>query len=439
MTDRRQTLSHSTNRPRRFLLLGGTTHANRGDRGMQAGLAQWLEREHPGAEVRFLASNPTETTAALGVKSLFSPDASLAKPSTRETRVSTEPREEARHRGKKFVRQARLQKRLPWWPAPPAVKEYAAHLRWADAVFVPGSGSMNSLWWDEWLYPKAFTVLAASAWGKPVFMTSQGVGPAFSHPLDADTARQMFNACALVGVRDGGASAAILRDIGVANEKICLTGDDALLFRSTCPGIPTPRAKFLLGVNLRDSSSYGKGYPKPGIEAVAAALIQVLEQHPDVNLVFIPISYDAWDDDRIPAQAVAEAIGAPGRIHLIREEYDAAQLRSLIARMDVCVGISYHFLMFALSAGVPAAGLFQNSYYRQKVEGLFDLYDLPQYALNFSGEAAAKNCTTLLEALGNLLDRKDELRECLRARQESIDLDCQQSRQRLLSGLESLP
>ena len=81
------------------------------------------------------------------------------------------------------------------------VRDFARHLAWADAAIVPGSGSMNSLWWHDWLYPKAYTVLAARAMGVPVAMTSQGVGPEFSHPLDAAVAAEMFSACEIVGVR----------------------------------------------------------------------------------------------------------------------------------------------------------------------------------------------------------------------------------------------
>ncbi|MBP7949610.1 MAG: polysaccharide pyruvyl transferase family protein [Verrucomicrobiales bacterium] len=418
---------------KRILILGGTTHANRGDLAMQAGLIQWLQREVPGAEIRMLASNPDLTRQVLGVPAFPSPDSWLATPWTRETPTSTSQRKRAIRKGRRFAIQTRLARWIPV-AVHPSAREFASHLRWADAVFVPGSGSMNSLWWHDWLYPKAFTVLAAAVLRKPVFMTSQGVGPAFSHALDAAVAGRMFRACRAVGVRDGEASGAILRSVGVDAGSILLTGDDALLFTSDAQALSRPHGK-LVGVNLRDSSGYGKRYPKPELEACATALRRVLQRDAAVKLVFIPISYDSHDDDRKSAAAVASLIGLPERITLITEELDAAQLRGTIAGMDVCLGVSYHFLLFALSSGVPCLGFWQNPYYQQKLGGLFRLFEWEDQALDFSAGISENSQELLADRLASLLENRNRHHRMLAQRQSVIDSECRAARNQILHRL----
>lgn len=419
--------------PRRILVLGGTTHANRGDLAMQAGLIQWLRREIPGIGLRMLSSNPDTTQAALGIPSLRSPDHHLATEWTRETPASTAQRRRALRRGRWFVMQTRIARWLPKFVSGTA-REYAIHLHWADAVFVPGSGSMNSLWWHDWLYPKAFTVLAAAAWKKPVFMTSQGVGPEFSHPLDAAIAGRMFRSCRLVGVRDGESSMKILRSIGVPQDKLVLTGDDALLFHSSAPPVPVPSGR-LIGVNLRDSSGYGKKYPKPALDACAHALRQTLDKHPDLHAVFIPISYDPHDDDRKSAAAAAEKIALPERTTVITRELDAAQLRHLVGSMTACLGVSYHFLLFALSSGVPSLGLWQNAYYRQKITGLFDLHKCSADAINPDETEPSEMAKRLAARLEHQLKERDALHQALVQHQEDIEKECAAARMRILKEL----
>ena len=61
-------------------------------------------------------------------------------------------------------------------------------------------------------------------------------------------------------------------------------------------------------------------------------------------------------------------------ITIVRNERSAAELRELISHFQICVGTSYHFLLFALNANVPSIGLFRNDYYRQKQTGLLGLF-----------------------------------------------------------------
>jgi polysaccharide pyruvyl transferase WcaK-like protein len=270
-------------------------------------------------------------------------------------------------------------------------KDFGVQLRGARAVVVPGSGSMNSLWWHDWLYVKAAEVWCAKRYGVPVVMTSQGIGPAFHHWLDRWVAKSMFNACDYVGVRDDAQSKAILTALGVPPAKVIHTGDDALHVPPDDAAAARilsriPAGRVLVGLNVRDSHTYGRGYAKPRPKVWAQALDLLVAQGIDAHFVFIPISYDAQDDDRLAARQVRSKMVAQDRVTLVEEELDASVLRALAARMHVGTGISYHFLLFCLSAAVPALGMWQNPYYEHKQSGLFSLYGEQDCALSMAGQ-----------------------------------------------------
>lgn len=386
-----------------LLILGGTTHENRGDLAMHAGLLRWLEKTRPDLEPVFLANNPEVTTRVLGVRGEPSPDAGLAQPWNKQTRESTWQRVRSCARGLRFLI---------------GPGEFGRRLARAAAVWIPGSGSMNSQWWHDWLYVKAWEVSAARRAGVPVFATSQGVGPPFSHGLDARVARFLFNGCTVAGTRDGPASEQILRSCGVEPSRIHFTGDDSLLLEADDDGADRLLGGFgagypVIAINARDSSSYGRKYPKPDLGFWAALLGGLAALPAKPRLLFLPVSYDAADDDRRPARALVQSLLAAGvpAEHLLAPEdpFDAPVLRALAARATIGVGISYHFLLFCLSAGVPAFGLWQNPYYRAKIDGLMALHECPDHGL----ELGAVSPSELIGRINPLIESGNEARSRL--------------------------
>ena len=408
-----------------ILIFGGVTHGNRGDRAMHAGLIEWLRRERPGFRPIFLSNNPEETTRVYGVESLLSPDASLAQTWNRETPESTRQRLDNYWRGLRFIT---------------GRHEFREQLDRAVACFIPGTGSMNSLWWHDWLYVKAWQTLAARRAGVPVFATSQGVGPEFFHRLDRLVTRLMFNACQVAGVRDGGQSTRLLLSCGVKSGRIAHTGDDALLVAPDTAAAERILGGFsagrpLISLNLRDSSGYRKKYPKPAWD-FWKDLVRTLAAHPSrPNFLFVPISYNTGDDDRAPARRLIEMLEADGiardRFFLPEEELEAPALRALAERADLAIGISYHFLVFSLTAGIPAFGLWQNPYYQTKTTGLMTLHGLPDHAIEM------ETCDPLLLAARALavLDAPATVREPLRATLARLATETSAARQRILSLL----
>lgn len=376
-----------------LLVLGGTTHANRGDLAMQEGLVRELEKHFPGTEIIFYAFNPEETATALRVNAARSPACSLVTEWNRETPRSHWQRAKAVLRAIWFWLQVVVHRFSGLTLARDgARRHFLAHLSRARGVFIPGSGAMNSYWWHDWFYPQAFCAVAARLHGVPVILSSQGIGPVFTAPLDRWVARRLFRSASLLGVRDAEQSFSILKSIGAHHENCHHSGDDSLLMApQRSPAVvnllasTSPAGAPVLGLNFRDSSTYQKGFPKPANEAFADALATVFQASPLLHGRFVPITYNPQDDDRKPARAVQALLagrGMEGRVALVEEELEAQELRALIGSVDFAVGVSYHFLLFCLSSGVPAIGLHANPYYELKTLGLFRLYGMEPWAMD---------------------------------------------------------
>jgi len=202
-------------------------------------------------------------------------------------------------------------------------------------------------------------------------------------------------------VRDDQTSAELLEKIGVDRSKVRHTGDDALLFESDAspPGLPpTDDDTVTIGLNLRDSSTYQKGFAKAQPERFAKILDAVADSHP-VSFVFVPISYDAQDDDRVAANAVVESMQNSHATTVITEEHDAAVIRDLCGQIDVGIGISYHFLLFCLSADNPALLLHSNPYYAHKSLGLSRIYSAGEWVVDLANKEDAE----IERAIGQLI------------------------------------
>lgn len=278
----------------------------------------------------------------------------------------------------------------------------------ADALFFSGGGYVNGVWWADGLYSKTFPALAARLVGVPIILTSQGIGP-FKQPLDRFVAWLLFSSCKIIGVRDGDFSKTIVNSISTkSTNKVINTGDDAVLVSPASnleiasifqtEGIPKTASE-LIAVNLRDSSSYQDGYSKPPFAITAAVLDELLEQSGSRHVVFIPISYHEEDGDRESAAKIMQKMHHSDRATIISGQYSPSIIKGIIAQSHVAIGTSYHFLLFALSQHIPALGLYQNAYYKQKLKGLFMMYMQKQYCLDLEGistEALEESAQILL-------------------------------------------
>ena len=310
----------------------------------------------------------------------------------------------------------------------------------AEGLTFVGGGYLNSLWWREGLYGKAFSAIVARLAGIPIVLTGQGIGP-FNHEADRWMARILFHCAKAIGVRDLHQSDQLIASLSLRlAAKLVHTWDDALLLgRGETPlasglpaaGSPSEEERPLrIGLNLRDSSSYSPAYKGRMFHEIAAAL-DLFAATGGVRFYFIPISYNDADDDRKSAEAVIALMENKQYAVTFTDDLSPGRIRDLIAQMDVAVGISYHFNVFALTNGVPAIGLYENEYYKNKLLGLYAIYGLTDHCLDLAGSSRRQ----LVERIDKLAQSRQHVRQKLSERNRSLHTEALETREKMFGHL----
>ncbi len=197
--------------------------------------------------------------------------------------------------------------------------------------------------------------LATMAWlrRKPVMFCAQGIGPV-TRPLGRAMVPLIVNRAALITARDPEA-AETFRRLGVTRPPVTVTADAALVLgpadRETGEallrqaGVELDRP--LIGVSVRPW--------KPGPEPMEPRLAEALDKlarEAGARVVFIPMQQPKDVD---ASRAVTAHMREPAVVLNGAHTYE--DLRAVIARCDLVVGLRYHSLVFAAMSGVPLVGL----------------------------------------------------------------------------------
>lgn len=197
--------------------------------------------------------------------------------------------------------------------------------------------------------------LATMAWlrRKPVMFCAQGIGPV-TRPLGRVLVPLIVNRAALITARDPEA-AETFRKLGVTRPPVTVTADAALVLGPADPdageallrkaGVAVDRP--LIGVSVRPW--------KPGAQPLEPRLAEALDRlvwETGARVVFIPMQQVK---DVAASRAVAAHMREPAAV--LNGHYTYEDLRAVIARCDLLIGMRYHSLVFAAMSGVPLVGL----------------------------------------------------------------------------------
>jgi len=197
--------------------------------------------------------------------------------------------------------------------------------------------------------------LATMAWirRKPVMFCAQGIGPV-TRPLGRAMVPLIVNRAAMITARDPEA-AETFRRLGVTRPPVTVTADAALVLGPADPeageallrqaGVNPDRP--VIGVSVRP----WKPGPQPLEPRLAEALDQ-LAREAGAQVVFIPMQQSK---DVEAGRAVAACMREPAIV--LGGPYTYEDLRAVIARCDLIIGMRYHSLVFAAMSGVPLVGL----------------------------------------------------------------------------------
>jgi len=201
-------------------------------------------------------------------------------------------------------------------------------------------------------------IYLAKAWGRPVAVIGQGVGPVKGF-LAKILTRWILNKVDLIVVRDE-ESFSELRSLKV-KRPIFITGDVTTILE---PIKPDARLKVLkqegiakgekplVGFSIRKPSHRLTG-AKAGVyhKIIADFADGIIEKY-NARVVFIPFLYP---DDIIESSNIINRMRNP--VNVIIREYNTSEIMGIVGEMDILIGMRLHSHIFAAMTGVPMLGI----------------------------------------------------------------------------------
>ncbi|MCB9159874.1 MAG: polysaccharide pyruvyl transferase family protein [Caldilineaceae bacterium] len=251
-----------------------------------------------------------------------------------------------------------------WMPARAMSADVLQALENADLVVATGGGYLCDT--DKQYILQVFETLEmAVALGKPAVMVGQGVGPLDDPDLRARFGR-LLPQLDLILVREERVARPLLAGLGVAPERVVMTGDDAVEMAYAA------RREHMgahIGVNLR-TARYTE------VDASYAAKIRPVlcaasAKH-GAPLMALPISSHPQEADLTVIRAALTGCDNV-RVDWRRFDQPAGVIRK-VGDCRVVVTGSFHPAVFALAQGIPVVGLVKSRAYREKFGGLCDQF-----------------------------------------------------------------
>jgi len=239
---------------------------------------------------------------------------------------------------------------------PRAARRYLDVVRSSDLVLVSGAGSVNDSFKEHAGVVLETLELGIGA-GAVTALVGQGLGPMEDHSLRRHAA-SVLSRVDFISLREGVAGLPLLRQLGVREDRVVVTGDDAIA--CAYRGRPTTLGS-ALGVNLR-VAPYAE--IDDDLARAIGTVVRDAARRFSATPLPIPISSAAGSDD---LQTARRMLDDPS---LQVQAGTTVELLPLVARCRVVVAGSYHAAVFALSMGIPAVAVAKSDYYIHKFRGL---------------------------------------------------------------------
>lgn len=200
--------------------------------------------------------------------------------------------------------------------------------------------------------------------GKATAILGQGFGATQDKQLRSKL-EQLLPEVDLIAVRERLTSIPLLKSLGIPENKIVVTGDDAVELAYQNRNHEQGDA---IGVNVRVSnySDIDSGVINVIKEALAEASKMLT-----AKLISTPILYAPFTTDEASDIATARALNLDEDGKDITTPIEAIQQ---VGRCRLVITGSYHAGVFALSQGIPVVALASSKYYQEKFLGLADQF-----------------------------------------------------------------
>lgn len=265
-----------------------------------------------------------------------------------------------------------------------------------DAVFICGGGNMTSVW-PGVLEARLRLIKWANRLNKDVYLVSQTLGP-YTKKHRNDVEKTLINA-KWIGVRDKTFSKTQV------NFPVNFAVDDAcflpLEYSQEIQDLEN-KTKPYCCVSMRH---FGEADDSNLLELATA--VSLLASNQGLNTVFIPHHAPGGHQGDIKlAKSVSHAWGEDRPLAVTEPIPMASQLKALTAKGEWVVTMRYHQLIFALSTGVPAVGVYVNEYTKAKLRGAFEQFNLEPKVLSIT--TAKENLAVLVAS--SLQDKENYIK-----------------------------
>jgi colanic acid/amylovoran biosynthesis protein len=282
-----------------------------------------------------------------------------------------------------------------------AVEEFLRAFESADCVVICGQGSLNDSAPVEAAEVCALLELAASA-RKPAFLFSQGIGP-LRDPRLSSTIQRALSTAHLVGLREERYGPSVLAALGIAPERVMITGDDAI---EAAYDLRPARSGTALGLSLRLSRNSAF---TPDDLRVATSAIRNACDSMGVPVLPVPISIhkNGTNDAEVLESFFDSCAWDPSGLRQLQTP------QAVIAQTGRCrlmIAMAYHAAVFALAQGIPTVCVANSAFFEEKFQGLADLFGAGCQVVPFR---PAEFCEQLASTARLLWDEADELRPLL--------------------------
>jgi hypothetical protein len=243
-------------------------------------------------------------------------------------------------------------------------------VRGADAAVVAGGGNMASNW-PMHVFERAALGVTAEAFGRPLVVTGQTLGPRLE-AADRELVGGLLRSARLVGVRER-TSEGLALDVGVDRDRLAANRDDATFLgvdEAESAG-DDDSAPILVSLSLHLG-----GLPRAQAVAGLAASLDRLADRAGRPIVFHP-HFGSLDPsrpagDEVLHDEVRAAMRAPSLALQPGDPRPAARLARSAAML---VTSRYHPAVFAGPGGVPIAALSADDYTAVKLRGATGWWD----------------------------------------------------------------
>ncbi|MFC2041727.1 polysaccharide pyruvyl transferase family protein [Chloroflexota bacterium] len=242
--------------------------------------------------------------------------------------------------------------------------------------------------------------------GIPTMTYAVGAGP-LNDPATQKMVCDILGHVSVVTVRER-SDRKLLEDIGLHRE-IIITADPALLLKPE----PLPEGvlgaehmagkRRVVGMSVREAGVAAPDIDEKFYHGLLANAADFMIDRFDADIVFFPMEHHMLDVQQ--SHAVVAQMLHPQRAHVLKGEYSAGQLLSLVRHCDFAVGMRLHFLIFAALQKVPFVAL----PYSAKVGGLLDVLELEMPPIKLV------NAGRLIAHIDRSWDRRNTLRERIKA------------------------